>query len=430
MNLSVLAVIDPSRIPLHLILNGHLIVESDDLQTRTWLASALESSADALEDTQTSAATPPPEPALQTSNAILLKVDYGTSNARHTEDAPRVTELVIVGSRYGLGFGTLEESMTEIKSASSICLPDFEDDGSPYGSMTLHALCLSSDLLYKDLDVKDLEVQNATSKIITQPASGAIPATTSTLSKRDRLSQLFDEATDRRKRPRLSSHSAASATPDMRERSMSRGSSTFTSPALPQDGFSIDDLNLQPSASTIKAPVVPERRVSGSRALSPAVGGSDTRPQSRKGGLERTSTLLSQSFTADTMLEQQIATRNKEVISRAVLAGMKTYGLTSYKGSSRSRKSITGGESQSATAGEIEDVIMETGEESQNAGTIAGGADDGNEEKDQEYKNVYHQTNKGVVFAYRNSIGSTMLRQDAVREVVDKLLAVFCVEPG
>lgn len=113
------------------------------------------------------------------------------------------------------------------------------------------------------------------------------------------------------------------------------------------------------------------------------------------------------------MLEQQITNRNKEVISRAVLAGMKNYGLKTYKAGKK-------GHSSDSQAPET----VETPIDNESAQVVEA------DPKDVEYKNVYHQTNKGVVFAFRKSIGSTMLRQEAIKEAVDALLAIFCVEPG
>jgi len=191
---------------------------------------------------------------------------------------------------------------------------------------------------------------------------------------------------------------------------------------LPQDGFALDS----PSATTqsIGESIIEAngphsgRRVSGS-ALTAARTNSPTslstsnegRPPSRIRTLERAGTLLSQSFTADTMLEQQITTRNKEIINRAVLAGMKNYGLKTYKAGTKGPSSDS----------QVPETV-ETPNESAHVVEV--------DPRDVEYKNVYHQTNKSVVFAFRKSIGSTMLRQEAIKEAVDALLAVFCVEPG
>jgi len=196
---------------------------------------------------------------------------------------------------------------------------------------------------------------------------------------------------------------------------------------LPQDGFAIDTLSASKQSTSEATTELSEsqkgRRISGSTITAARMNSTtslpttiEARPSSRARTLERTNTLLSQSFTADTMLEQQITNRNKEGINRAVLAGMRNYGLKTYKAGTKGCSSDSQAPDSVKTPMEVPD------EEPAHAMEV--------DPKDVEYKNVYHQTSKGVVFAFRKSIGSTMLRQEAIKEVVDALLAVFCVEPG
>ncbi|KAK8152015.1 hypothetical protein BC567DRAFT_239238 [Phyllosticta citribraziliensis] len=51
--------------------------------------------------------------------------------------------------------------------------------------------------------------------------------------------------------------------------------------------------------------------------------------------------------------------------------------------------------------------------------------------RDEEYKLVYHQTYRGAVFAMRTHMSTRLLGQhvDQLRDVVDKLLAIFCNDP-
>lgn len=344
--------------------------------------------------------TPPREPYYETPLGILVRIENTL-----TVQESRASELLVYGTRYQSG--EQDVCMTSKNVTNRIVLPKYHVD------MTLHALLLSSDFLYTTIasNIEDSRLA------VPLPESG-VPAPL-TSNKRDRLSQLFDEAADARKRPRLNT--------DGRERSMSRASSVMTSPMLPQDGFAVDSLSA-PKQSIGDSladsnELQPPRRVSsstivGARTSSPAslLTALEVRPPSRARTLERTNTLLSQSFTADTMLEQQITTRNKELINRAVLLGMKTYGLKSYKAGSKTRTS------ESQVPETIDTPMEEIGEES----TQTMEADP----KDVEYKSIYHQTRTGVVFAFRKNIGSTMLRQETIKKVVDSLLAVFCVEPS
>ena len=48
---------------------------------------------------------------------------------------------------------------------------------------------------------------------------------------------------------------------------------------------------------------------------------------------------------------------------------------------------------------------------------------------DDEYKLVYHQTLKAATFAFRAQFSDRLLGQDAMRDVVDRLLILFCTNP-
>lgn len=51
--------------------------------------------------------------------------------------------------------------------------------------------------------------------------------------------------------------------------------------------------------------------------------------------------------------------------------------------------------------------------------------------EDEEYKLVYHQTFKGVVFAFRRQIGTVQLQlqQHELRDTVERFLGLFCEDP-
>lgn len=48
---------------------------------------------------------------------------------------------------------------------------------------------------------------------------------------------------------------------------------------------------------------------------------------------------------------------------------------------------------------------------------------------DDEYKLVYHQTHKAVMFAFRAHCNTKIIGQDAMRDVVDQMLHHFCTDP-
>jgi len=88
------------------------------------------------------------------------------------------------------------------------------------------------------------------------------------------------------------------------------------------------------------------------------------------------------------------------------MAGMRMYGLHQKKKSKNDRATS---ELPSETTG------------------TALGSSRGNED---EYKLVYHQTYKAALFAFRQTIAVAHISQDLLRDMVDQLLELFCVDPS
>ncbi|KAG8531903.1 uncharacterized protein KY384_003539 [Bacidia gigantensis] len=101
--------------------------------------------------------------------------------------------------------------------------------------------------------------------------------------------------------------------------------------------------------------------------------------------------------TANDILEQ-----NKAALSKMVMAGMRLHGLQQRQRTTKVARS-------------------------RSSSVIGGLPTDENE--DREYKLVYHQTFKAVMFAFRMHCDTRTLNQEAMREMVDKLLDTFCTDP-
>lgn len=101
--------------------------------------------------------------------------------------------------------------------------------------------------------------------------------------------------------------------------------------------------------------------------------------------------------------------KNKEIVSKVVMAGMRLYGLVQ----SKSRKS----QANSAADSPAIDTSFEDREAER--------------QRDEEYKLVYHQVYKGTCFALRQHMATKFLQShsEALRETVDKLLMIFCKDP-
>jgi len=393
--LQVLGVCSETVVPLHMLVN-RLRVSCFSDELKQWLQQNLEQAqhtvvAEDIEDAEH--ASP------HSSKGILCSVKPAKAISNIGVIQP-ITEVMLYACQIP-NVGYDDEAAREGWDGV-VRLPAIEEEVE-HDLVAVYAVTISSELLYKPITT-DASPKGNKGDI------KALHAPVPSAQKHDRLSQLFDEETERRKKPRLK---------DGRERSTSRASSIMTSPMLPQDGFPIDNiLNGKGSASDpVMIGTQTTTRVPASRNNSASMA-NEARPASRRGNLERTSTLLSQSFTADTALEQQIETRNKELISRSVLVVMKSYGLSSYKaGTKKTQNNVMGVESQGANS---PDVAADLGLDSQ-AIEI--------DSRDAEYKSVYHQTMKATSFAFRKGMGSMMLRPESIKDVVDRLLAVFCTEP-
>ena len=126
----------------------------------------------------------------------------------------------------------------------------------------------------------------------------------------------------------------------------------------------------------------------------------------KRSGLNRVESILSGPASpsipdCDNDLQQQ----NTSTLSRIVMAGMRMYGL-------QQRKKMPKQIAQMIERSDTPDSLPNT----------ANGDYD-------EYKMVYHQTFKGACFAFRNHLAFQTVSQDAMREVVDRLLLIYCTDP-
>lgn len=105
------------------------------------------------------------------------------------------------------------------------------------------------------------------------------------------------------------------------------------------------------------------------------------------------------------------------------MAGMRLHGLSQSKSkSTKPQQTLQQPQRRSSLA----HSILATKQES------PGPTSTSNErKKDEEYKLIYHQTFRGATFAFRTHISSSPLQPhtETLREVVDKLLALYCSDP-
>ncbi|KAK4505904.1 hypothetical protein PRZ48_003869 [Zasmidium cellare] len=211
--------------------------------------------------------------------------------------------------------------------------------------------------------------------------------------KRKSVNDAFDEATERRRKARRKGGESVAA---------AAASHVKTEDSLPQ-------LKHRRSTSNASIPLQ-------SRPLSRASSVASAKPTSlreqsvaapsKPSGLSRAQSI---SGAPELPTEATVEQKNKDLVSKMVMAGMRLYGL--YQ--SKSRKSRA---NSTAPSPAVDASFEELEAEKKN---------------DEEFKLIYHQVYKGTCFAMRQHIGMTTLQPhtDALRETVDRLLAVFCTDP-
>ena len=271
---------------------------------------------------------------------ILVQVQAETDEL----PKPRITEILFYGTVAPPPAGILPAPLTSphLHNGQVEQLPE----------LRVHALPLSSHLLH-DQDARPLTNDEAQ---FLPPLQRPQPAPTSPGRKRD----IFDDATiaSRKARGRGGKGVAAAAA-----RTLDSQQAFDPRKSL----LSNDDVASRPSAR-------PASR-------SPSVS-SDTRPMSRRGGSEahiRRSNLSQVASPAAQSEEQTTESRNKEALSKVVMAAMRMHGLQQRKKTKPGQAVIRTGpeESQPLHEATPTDSII----------------------KDDEYKLIYHQTFKGAVLA-------------------------------
>lgn len=398
-----LSVVETARIPLYLAAGPSLDVWTTSGATEEWFSSILGGSSCVTAECEDATAYQwCTITRLQSPTGILVQV----VGENAVDNSPRVTEILFYGTvTPQVGLPT---PPTSSPNPSRAALADGPE-------LRVHALPLSSSLLYRcpatttpplspslrDLaaPMKETEAQFLSSPSVQQAPSPG-------LNKRKQCDIIFDEATERRRKAKWkggeSVAAAASRVDNTRPTSTHRKSLSIDGKA----GLAAELPNPRNAAQATQIAVPPLSR-------SPSVS-SEIRPLSRKGLLSDTMKRSSLSRMADISAapeEPTVESRNKEALSRVVMAGMRMYGLQQRRKTKSRRGSV-------ALFHDGNDYISEE----QAAEDAA---------KDEEYKLIYHQTFKGAMLALRNHVSKTPLQNqpDRLRDTVDKLLAIFCTDP-
>ncbi|KAH9878713.1 hypothetical protein IAQ61_001987 [Plenodomus lingam] len=378
-----LSTVDTARIPLYLAAGPSLDVWTSSEATEEWFesillskpASAVESSDDAAADEWWNLARS------QAPIGILVQVQ----DAGEDRNTSRVTEILFYGTIAPPDHGDLPTSSTSTHLLVGQ-LPE----------LRVHALPLSSNLLH----TQDVDISNHTEPQFLPPLRAQVRPPTSPKRKRD----LFEEATiaNRKVRGKGGQGIAAIAA---RGHESQQSYQSRRSLSMDWKATSISDHRSVSANGSLSRPA--------SRQLSRSSSLTSDRPASRKGQPDAHAKRSNLSLVATIPLQPEEPTtesRNKEALSKVVMAAMRMHGLQQKKARSR-RASLAPGLQQN-------EQLSEEAAAEESA-------------RDDEYKLIYHQTYKGAALALRKHIVHKPLhaQPDRLRDVVEKLLSIFLTDP-
>ncbi|KAF2250688.1 hypothetical protein BU26DRAFT_591606, partial [Trematosphaeria pertusa] len=397
-----LATVDTARIPLYLAAGPSLDVWTTSEATEAWFQSILLGKGSTATDATGNG--PPREwwafARAQSPIGALVKVEEENANA----NGPKVTEILFyatIAVPAQAGLPTPPSSSPDLPHVRSESLPE----------LRVHALPLSFDLLYKSSLSHISPLPPALSAA--EPSIDVEPQFLPPLHTTDhrpaspkRKRDIFDEATLARKKARGKGGEGVAAAAAKAHESQRpfphRKSLSIDTKAAP-----FPDSRPNSANGVLTRP--PPRQLSRSPSIS-----SDIRPLSRKGTVDGHAkrSALSQVATVPLQPEKPtVETRNKEALSRVVMAAMRMHGLQQRKKNKSRRGSV-------APGGDAADQLSEEAAADELA-------------KDDEYKLIYYQTYKGAALALRKHIATKPLhtQPDRLRDVVERLLAIFCTDP-
>jgi len=412
--LSFLATIHTSDVPLYLAACPPLDVWSDDPHTEEVLTGLLFPSGEIFHAAEYA---PRPwwlRPSQQSDLGILVKV-RGSQADEAVVQAPQATELLLYAAV--VETAPIEGLLTPPRSSSPVAdgLGTETQRNGRNTQLRLFALPLCSNVTSTGSRVGNHEAQEqpispGKAFFLPQEKVNAAPIRDASTSKRRKISNVFDDATKQRRKLKGRGGEAIS-------RAMADAMPTGALLPMPQTTQAYHMKDIQPTKATEEsAQAADVRRRSLSRASS--VGSiqniEPSRPPSRRdsfipgrrSGLNRVESVISGPHSPLTLdSDNSLQEHNSKALSRIVMAGMRMYGL-------QQKKKATKYDGQGR---DVNDNQVSQSDPAQ---------------KDlDEYKLVYHQTYKGACFAFRHHFPTTLVRQDAMREVVDRLLLLFCTDP-
>ena len=388
--------VDVAGVPLYLAVGPSLDVCVHSEATQQWLVDTIFPTRDSEIDPDHPREAWWVRASGQLERGILLKVEDESS--RVIDGKPNITELLL----YATVCSTLSA-----ESSLPTPTPSSPPGGTVNASITeaihtpmacrIYALPLSSHLFSRATHVESPLVDDSNEARFLGPLAEDNTNGSKSPSKRKKISSLFEDAAQQSKRLKRRGGEG-----------VSKAMATFD--CFPAAHHTLDQLQ----DSSIPRPA---RRARLSRASSTISTQSlePSRPSSRREPfvngkrsslhrVESISLLRESSCVSD--CDSRIEQTNKSALTRIVMAGMRLHGLQQRK---RSNKPYGSGE---VPTGDLDTQLPSN-----------------LPEEDIEYKFVYHQTFKAAAFTFRLHMTTTFIPQEMIRDVVDRLLALFCTDP-
>lgn len=392
-----LSLVEVARIPLYLAAGPSCDVFTGNEATQSWLTDTLlhfeeyDSDGNASEEPWWS------QLGRQSENGILLRVETGNEEEHGIQNL--ITEVLL----YAAVTKTSTTLPTPPVSSSPTPDEDYADAPNQSGKMVkVYALPLCSSIVGRakswigvDLPTP-VELQSMGQACFLPHTHDPARVTQPVPQKRQSMSTLFEDATKKRKKLK------------------GRGGESIS-----QTMAGIDRLPSQYGLrEKQEAPPPPQndlRRKCFSRAssMTPITGQEYPRPASRSGLLangKRSTLHLVESANplrdspALSDADGSYAQHNKAAITKVIMAAMRLYGLQQKKkppSKSQLPSQVTLNTETNAAVNEVED----------------------------EYKLVYHQTFRAAMFTFRKHLNELLISQEIMRDVVDRLLTLFCTDP-
>ena len=396
-----LALVDLTRIPLYIAAGPSLNVQTDNETAVEWLTSHLlsehvEQDSDGMASNAWGFGL-----TKQSACGILLKVE---TDKRRGAPTMRATEIVL--------YTSTDSSRVELPTPPASSSPALPDHTHPHSHalhqdiIKVYALPLCSGLVRR--------AQQASGLCSPPPEHEGqafyLPDATAKneSSKRQKMLSLFEDATKQRKRLKgRGGESVAQAMASIDGPTSQHGllSQIAGGPQVQgeENGLSKRE-RLSRVSSTHSLQLDSVRPVSRSGAL----------VQGKRSSLHRVESALSlRNGSVIPDVDNVFNETNKAAMAKIIMAGMRLHGMQQQKKPSKeASKPIKEGSNPSLA---------------RNASSLAG---PGNfEDAEDEYKLVYHQVFKAAMFAFRAHSHVKAIDHEVMRDVVDRLLDLFCTDP-